>query len=143
MRSSWFILIGLMTATASFDCNAPAPQRVCGEVIALAVRPSQRLEHWLELDGARYLSDTWPLLAQALLGKKPADLTPGSDFYVPDYRGLLSCCVSRTCPGRVLYGSDQSHPPRERFGEATHTLQASEMPSHSHGYQDTYWSENS
>lgn len=46
-------------------------------------------------------------------------------------------------PGRVLMGSgNSSYKLGSTGGEYSHTLSTSEIPSHSHGYEDTIWTEN-
>ncbi|WP_414575323.1 tail fiber protein [Anabaena sp. CCY 9402-a] len=82
---------------------------------------------WLWCDGATYAISTYPALAAALGATFEVG---GGNFRVPDKRG-------RTSVGAGAGTGLTARTVGQTFGNESHTLTVSEMPSHNHGVSDS------
>lgn len=97
---------------------------VIGSVIAYAGK-SEGLPAWcLPCDGSQYLRDDYPLLYEVI---EPVFHVDSNNFVVPDTRSrmILSSGTGTSLTTRVVGDSG---------GAEEHQLTTSEMPSHSHSY---------
>lgn len=98
---------------------------VIGSVVAYAGQNSALPTWCLPCDGSQYLRDDYPLLYDVL---EPVFRVDSNNFVVPDTRSrfVLSAGTGTSLSNRVV---------GDTGGAEEHQLSGSEMPSHSHTYQ--------